>query len=506
MRIIVSPNRKGPVIHPEIYGHFAEHLGRCVYEGLYVGENSDIPNINGMRTDVVQALKYLQIPVLRWPGGCFASEYHWQDGIGPRESRKTIVNNFWGGVTEDNSFGTHEFMELCRQLECKPYINMNVGSGTVQEMMDWVEYLTSDVQSPMTQLRGKNGRKEPWKVPYIGIGNENWGGGGTMRPEYYADEYRRYQTYVRGLGGNRPCRIACGAGAGVPDPGYGWTETLMKLAGPHMDGLSLHYYVISGDTWEDKGSATEFDEATYYKMLRRADYTDALLRGHEAIMDRYDPKGRIGLMFDEWGAWHAVEPGTQTGFLYQQNTMRDAQIAAITLNIFNRHSRRVRMANLAQLANVLQALLLTDGRQMIKTCTYHVFDLFRQHMGAEAVDIGTDNRYLESSEGLLPQISTSASVKDGKLHITLANAHARDEARISLRIDSASYAKASGRLLAGDIHAHNTFAAPDTVGLVPLEGICTKTEPLGTEVTFSLPPCSVAAVTFERQHATEHSK
>lgn len=496
MRFILTPRQKGPVIQPEVYGHFSEHLGQCIYEGLFVGEHSAIPNVNGIRCDAVQALGQLNIPVLRWPGGCFASEYHWRDGIGPRENRKVIVNNFWGGVTEDNSFGTHEFMELCRQLDCKPYINMNVGSGTVQEMMEWVEYLTSDAKSPLTELRAANGRKEPWKIPYIGIGNENWGGGGTMRAEYYADEYRRYQTYVRGLGGNKPCRIACGAGAGIPNPGYAWTETLLKAATAHMDGMSLHYYVISGDTWEDKGQALTFDEAGYYKMLYRAEFTDQLLRGHEAILDRYDPKERIAVIFDEWGTWHAVEPDTNPGFLYQQNAMRDAQVAAITLNIFNRHARRVRMANLAQLVNVLQALLLTRGPEMIKTPTYHVFDLYQAHMGAQAVPISADTPTVPTPEGPLPQVSTSASVKDGKLHVTLANTHMHDQAEISLRIDSAIYQKASGRLLAGEAHAHNTFEAPDTVVPAALDGIVLRAEPLGTEVTFTLPPCSVAAVTF----------
>ena len=496
MRIIVSPNRKGPVIHPEIYGHFSEHLGRCIYGGLYVGENSDIPNVNGMRSDVVEALKHIGMPVLRWPGGCFASEYHWKDGIGDKAKRKMLVNNFWGGVTEDNSFGTHEFMELCSQLSCKPYINMNVGSGSMQEMMEWVEYLSSDVKSPMTDLRKQNGREAPWKVPYIGIGNENWGGGGNMRPEYYADVYRRYQTYVRSLGDNKVCRIACGAGTSTTDPGYGWTETLMQNAGRFMDGLSLHYYSITGDTWEEKGSATQFDEAMYYKLLRRADHTEFLLNGHEAIMDRYDPEGRIGIMFDEWGTWHDVEPGTNPGFLYQQNTMRDAQVAAISLNIFNRHARRVHMANIAQLVNVLQALLLTEDEKMIKTPTYHVFDLYKEHMGATLADVGIENNSLETVDGNLPQLSASASVKNGALHLTVSNAHATDDAPISLRLDNASYTAASGRLLYGDIHAYNSFDASETVAVKPFGDIRLTREALGTEVSFTLPPCSVAAISF----------
>jgi alpha-L-arabinofuranosidase len=497
MRVIVSPRRKGAVISPEIYGHFSEHLGQCIYGGIYVGPGSAIPNENGIRKDVVSALKKIGVPVLRWPGGCFADDYHWMDAIGPQTQRKKLINNFWGGVTEDNSFGTHEFMELCRQLSCKPYVNMNVGSGSVREMKDWVEYISSDAVSPMTDLRKKNGREAPWALPYVGVGNENWGCGGNMRPEYYADEYRRYQTFVRSYATNKVFRIACGAGTGVKNPGYEWTETLMRQAGGTMDGLSLHYYTISGDTWEDKGSATLFDTPAYYKMLWRAEFTDSLLAGHEAIMDRYDPRRRIGLIFDEWGTWHSVEPGTNPGFLYQQNTMRDALVAAISLNIFNRHASRVRMANIAQMINVLQAVILTADGQMLCTPTYHVFDLFRQHQGAVLVDTGIDQEYIQTGEGALPRLSASASVKDGKVFVTLSNAHAEEAAVISLRIDGAACVKAEGRLLSGDMRLHNTFEQPGSAAIVPLQDISLRAETMGTEVAFTLPPCAVAAITFD---------
>jgi alpha-L-arabinofuranosidase len=499
MRIIISPNRKGATISPEIYGHFSEHLGHCIYGGIYVGRGSTIPNENGIRKDVVQALRNINIPVLRWPGGCFADDYHWMDAIGPQPQRKKLINNFWGGVTEDNSFGTHEFMELCRQVSCKPYVNMNVGSGTVREMKDWVEYISSDAVSPLTDLRKKNGREEPWVLPYVGIGNENWGCGGNMRPEYYADVFRRFQTFVRGYAGNRVFKVACGAGAGVKSPGHEWTETLMRQAGGYMDGLSLHYYTISGDTWEDKGSATQFDERAYYKMLWRAEFTDSLLAGHEAIMDRFDPNRRIGLMFDEWGTWHRVEPGTNPGFLYQQNTMRDALVAAISLNIFNRHAARVRMANIAQMVNVLQAVILTRDAQMLLTPTYHVYDLFKRHQGASLVETGIDQEYITTGEGMLPRLSASASVKDGKIFLTLANTHAEEAASVSLRIDGAACVKAEGRLLAGEIHLHNTFEQLDGAAIVPLQDISLKAEALGTEVSFTLPPCAIAAITFERE-------
>ena len=284
-KLIVNTLNKKSKINKNIYGHFSEHLGRCIYQGIYVGENSEIPNTNGMRNDVVAALKQIKVPVLRWPGGCFADEYHWKDGIGPKENRKKMVNTHWGGVVEDNSFGTHEFLEFCRQVGCEPYINGNVGSGTVQEMSEWMEYMTFDGISPMAQLRRENGREEPWKIKYFGVGNENWGCGGCMRPEYYADEYRRYQTYVRNYGDNKVFKIACGPNSGD----YRWTEKVMEIAGKHMNALSLHYYTVPGD-WNGKGSATDFDEKTYYLTLHKALHMEELVNNHLQIMNRFDPR------------------------------------------------------------------------------------------------------------------------------------------------------------------------------------------------------------------------
>ena len=335
-RFVVDANRKKSKIHKELQGHFSEHLGRCIYGGLFVGKNSEIPNVNGLRTDVVEALKEIRVPVLRWPGGCFADEYHWKDGIGPAESRKKMVNTHWGGVVEDNSFGTHEFLELCRQIGCEPYINGNVGSGTVQEMSEWVEYMTFDGVSPMADLRSANGREEPWKIKYFGIGNENWGCGGNMRPSYYADLYRQFQTYVRNYGDNRVFKIACGPS----NDDYKWTDTVMEIAGKYMDGLSLHYYTVPGP-WSHKGSATDFSEDEYYLTLRKTLFMDELIQNHTEIMNRHDPEHRVGLIVDEWGTWFDVEPGTNPGFLYQQNTMRDALVAAVNLNIFNKHIKNL---------------------------------------------------------------------------------------------------------------------------------------------------------------------
>ena len=311
-------------IAPEIYGHFSEHLGRCIYNGIYVGENSPIPNVRGIRSDIVEAFKNIKMPLLRWPGGCFADEYHWKDGIGEKSQRKKMVNTNWGGVTEDNSFGTHEFMDLCEQVGCQPYITGNVGSGTVQELAEWVEYITFDGISPMADLRRKNGREKPWKLKYLGIGNENWGCGGSMRPEYYADVYRRFQSFCKNYSGNELFKIACGPSSSD----YNWTEVMMKNLGEwHAKAISLHYYALRD--WNNKGKAAEFTDEQYYDLLATANFMDELITRHTQIMDRYDPENKIGLAVDEWGTWYDVEEGTNPGFLYQQNTMRDAMVAAL---------------------------------------------------------------------------------------------------------------------------------------------------------------------------------
>ena len=480
---INTKKRKGK-INKEIYGHFTEHLGRCIYEGVYVGKNSTIPNVNGMRTDVVEALKEMKIPVLSWPGGCFADEYHWKDGIGPKENRKHMVNTNWGGVVEDNSFGTHEFMELCRQLGCENYINGNVGSGTVQEMAEWVEYMSFDGISPMAELRKENGREEPWQIDYFGVGNESWGCGGNMRPEFYADQYRRYQTFVRQHQKKKIYKIACGANAAD----YEWTEKVMKIAAKYMDGISLHYYTIPKGNWKDKGSSTEFDEKTYYKTLERTWFMDQLLDKHIAIMDRYDPEGRIGLIVDEWGTWYDVEPGTNPGFLYQQNTMRDAIVAAINLNIFNQHCNRVKMANIAQLVNVLQAVILTEGDKIIKTPTYYVFEMFKHHQDAELLDCMLDTPEIESDENHFSQISSSVSENDkGEIHGTVANLSAEENCPMEIILSDDRVYEVEGEILTGDIHDKNTFENPNFVRKekftdFSVEGNCLK---------FNLPPCSV---------------
>lgn len=474
-------------INRNIYGHFSEHLGRCIYGGLFVGEGSPIPNVKGMRTDVVEALRHIKVPVLRWPGGCFADEYHWRDGIGPQEERKRMVNTHWGGVVEDNSFGTHEFMELCAQIGCEPYINGNLGSGTVQEMQEWVEYLTFGGVSPMSELRERNGRKEPWKVKYFGVGNENWGCGGNMRPRYYADEYKRYQTYLRNFDGNVLYKIACGPS----DADYNWTETLMREAGRYMHGLTAHYYTVPSGEWKNKGSATRFSQAEYFRTLKRALHIEELLQEHSRIMDRYDPERRVGLIYDEWGTWHDVEPGTNPGFLYQQNTMRDAMVAALTLNIFNHHCERLVMANIAQTVNVLQAVILTDGDRMVLTPTYHVFDLYKAHQDAQLVESRVDCGEVGEGDDAFPQLSASASLKDGLLTLTIANSSPTEAVDTAIEVDGLQLKRAAGRILAGAMDDYNDFGAAK-LHVKALEGLAVE----GGKLQLSLPACSVVELTL----------
>ena len=482
--ITINARRPTGAINPNIYGHFAEHLGRCIYQGLYVGEESAIPNVKGMRTDVVEALKAIKAPVLRWPGGCFADEYHWRDGIGPKDRRKRMVNTHWGNVVEDNSFGTHEFMELCRQIGCAPYVNGNLGSGTVREMSEWVEYLNSAGDSSVVRERWANGQKEPFGVRYFGVGNESWGCGGNMRPEHYADEYRRYQTYCRNHGAHTLYRIACGANA----DDYRWTEVLMERAGRFMDALAVHYYTLPSGDWHNKGSATGFDEAAYYRTLKQALRMEQIVRGHLQIMSRYDPERRVGLIVDEWGTWFDAEPGANPGFLYQQNTMRDAMVAAMTLNIFNAHCDRIVMANLAQTVNVLQAVILTEGDQMVRTPTYHVFDLYKAHQGATALDIRLEG-VAEAGEGV-PQLSASASLKGGALTLTVANTSAGKPAQARVALLGLDAKAVAGRILAGAMADYNDFGA-NRVCVRPFEGAS-----LGSDgVQLNLPPCSVAEIT-----------
>ena len=469
--IHINARNQKATINKNLYGHFSEHLGHCIYGGLYVGENSVIPNVNGMRSDVVAALKHIQAPVLRWPGGCFADEYHWKNGIGPRDKRPAMVNTNWGKVVENNNFGTHEFMDLCEQIGAEPYITGNVGSGSVQEMMEWVEYITSDADSPMANLRRANGRDKPWPLHYFGVGNESWGCGGNMTPEYYADQFRRYNTFVKNFGDNKIYRIASGANSGD----FNWTDVLMKSAARQMNGISLHYYTLPTNNWGKKGSATDFDEAAYIITLKRALHMDDLIAAHAAIMDKYDPAKRIGLMVDEWGIWTDVEPGTNPSFLYQQNSLRDALLAALTFNIFHAHADRVAMANIAQMVNVLQAMILTDGEKMLLTPTYHVFEMYNVNQDATSLPVSLSTPDYVCGKEKIPAVSASASRDNaGAIHLNLVNANPNADAAITCTLAGLGNGGAktvTGRVLtAPAINSVNTFDSPHTVEPKPFDG------------------------------------
>lgn len=467
----------GTIIPKEIYGQFSEHLGSCIYGGLWVGPESDIPNYQGYRLDVLNALRELKIPVMRWPGGCFADDYHWMDGIGPKEKRTRIGNSNWGGTIEDNSFGTHEFLNLCEILGCDAYISGNVGSGSVEEMSKWVEYMTSDTDSDVANLRRKNGREEPWKVKYFGVGNEAWGCGGHMRPEYYIDLYRRYATYLHNYADNKLFKVACGAS----DYDYKWTESMMKGIGRQMHGISVHYYTVRG--WDgSKGSATQFTDKEYYWTLLKSTDIENVIRKHSEVMDKYDPKKRIALMVDEWGTWWDVEPGTNEGHLFQHTTMRDALVAALSLNIFHRYTDRVKMTNIAQVVNVLQSMINTRGNQMVLTPTYHVFNMYKVHQDAEFIPTEIESKVVYTEKGrYLEEVSATASRKDGIINIALVNCNLKKETKITVKGSGKGKVTSATVLTSKDVHDYNDFGQETKVA--PAEFKNYKVTKEGIELT-----------------------
>lgn len=490
--VVVRTDAPGSTISRHIYGHFAEHLGHCIYGGIWVGEDSPIPNTNGYRNDIIAALKEIKIPNLRWPGGCFADEYHWRDGIGPRDQRPKMINTHWGGVVEDNAFGTHEFLNYCELIGTEPYICGNVGSGTVEEMSKWVEYITFDGESPMANLRRENGRDKPWKVSFWGVGNENWGCGGNMTPEHYANLYRNYATYCRNYGDNRLLKIAGGANSAD----YNWTEVLMKNVGAgQMWGLSLHHYTVpKGWGPGGKGSATQFTEDEYFTTMEKALFMDELITKHTEIMDKYDPRKRVAFCVDEWGAWYDVEPGTNPGFLYQQNTLRDALLCATTMNIFHKHSDRVRMANIAQMVNVLQAIVLTKDDKMVLTPTYHIYNMYKVHHDATNLPVELLTPSYKVGTRSLPALNASAS-KDanGVVHVSIVNLDPKNDISTRCDLGQLKVKTVSGQIVtAKDLAIFNSFEKPNEVVLADFngakykDGILSVTVPAKSVVTIAL--------------------
>lgn len=487
--LIVQSDSDHQLISKNIYGMFSEHLGRDIYDGFWVGENSSIPNKDGIRLDIVNALRKINVPLLRWPGGCFADQYHWMDGIGPKSKRPQTVNTTWGNVTEDNAFGTHEFMELCDLLGCKAYIAGNMGSGTVKEMSQWVEYLNSDLESSITKLRKENGRDEAWHVPFWGVGNESWGCGGNMTPEHYADLYRRYASFCHNYPGSPLKKVASGPNG----DDIHWMEVLMKNI-PHnlMWGVSLHYYTIPTGDWSHKGSATQFGENEYFGTLKRALEMDNVIDHQETVMDKYDPQKKVALAVDEWGVWTDAEPGTNPAFLYQQNSLRDALAAASTLNIFNNHSDRVKMANLAQTVNVLQSLVLTKGAQMVLTPTYYVFDMYKVHQDAMLLPIKLlSPDYVEGNDHI-PAVNASAS-KDsaGVIHISLVNIDPSKTITVRTSFEGTQWQHINGTVLtSANFNDYNSFENPDKVKIANFSNARKEKN----ELVVNLPPKSVVVL------------
>jgi len=487
-RITIHPQDTIGTIHPNVYGHFAEHLGRCIYGGIWVGEDSSIPNTEGFRTDVLEALKRLRPPIVRWPGGCFADDYHWRDGVGPREERPRRVNIHWGEVVETNAFGTQEFVRFCRLVGAEPYICGNVGSGTVRELREWIEYCNYPGDSSLARQRAADGGPEPLGVTYWGVGNENWGCGGNFSPEDYCAEFRRYATFVRGF--DQPLFvIACGPSGNDVE----WTDRFFrKLCKDYRGfrniyGFAAHYYCGSA------GSATEYTLDQWYELLAKGLQVEKLVVQQRAAMDAYDPERRIGLVVDEWGTWHPVVEGTHPRFLYQQNTLRDALVAATTLDVFNRHADKVVMANIAQTVNVLQAMILTQEERMLVTPTSHVYEMYAPHQGGISIRTTMETETVAFKRGdqedAIPIVAGGASMKGKALFVTLTNSHA--EEHVVVTVDLLGGASANGgtaRLLTGEMHAHNTFDRPQAVIPVPFE-----LEASGTSFTVALPGASVLA-------------
>ena len=488
-QIVINADLGKDTINRNIYGHFAEHLGRCIYGGFYVGENNTkIPNKDGIRLDIIAALKKMKIPNLRWPGGCFADTYHWKDGIGPKDKRPSMVNVWWGGVTEDNSFGTHDFLNMCEQLGAEPYLAGNVGSGTVQELIDWTRYVNFGEGSPMSKLRKENGRDKPWNVKIWGVGNEVWGCGGNMKPEYYANIYRQNATFMTSWNNdNKLFRVASGANS----TDYNWTEVMMRDI-PHnmLEGVAVHHYSVID--WDKKGSATNFSEEQYFTILKRALMMDELVQKHGTIMDKYDPKKKIAMVVDEWGGWYDVEPGTNGAFLYQQNTLRDAVLAGVTLNIFHKYCDRVRIANLAQAVNVLQAVVLTKEEKMILTPTYHVLEMYNVHQDALMLPLSIKTADYAFGGEKLPAVSASASRdKAGATHISLVNIDRDKSQTLTINLRGMTAKEVTGRILTSEkVQDHNTFDNPIKIQPTAFKGA----KLMGDNLTVTLPPVSVVVL------------
>lgn len=491
----IDAAQPGAHIDRDIFGQFAEHLGAGIYGGVWVGKGSPIPNVRGVRSDVVAALRAIKVPVVRWPGGCFGDEYHWRWGVGPAAMRRQTLNSSWGGVIEPNSFGTDEYFDFLGQIGAEAYVSLNVGSGSPEEAADWLEYMTADKPTTLAKERAANGHPAPYKVKYVGLGNENWGCGGAMSTDHYVEEMKRFAHYSRNLntaqkGDGAMKRIAVGWDSLNSD----YTEEVMKawknkVWSWDIEGVSLHNYVVGG--WPPHLPSTNFGEDDYAVALNEAFRMDTLINKQTAIMDHYDPDKKVMLSVDEWGAWLAPTPGSNPGFLQQQNSLRDAILAAVNLNIFMRHADRVHMTNIAQMTNVLQAMMLTDGPKMVLTPTYHVYRLYVPFQDATLLPVSFDaGTYRHGNVSMVRIDAVAARDAGGKIWLAVTNIDPDQSARITLNIAGLKAGSATGEVLtAARVDAVNTFAAPNAV--VPKRAIASVEQ--GT-VTLDLPAKSVTVV------------
>lgn len=463
--IALDPSKSGPVINKNIYGQFVEHLGRGVYEGLWVGPDSKIPNTRGWRNDVVGALKEIKVPLMRWPGGCFADEYHWRDGIGPRDKRPVKVNTNWGGVEENNAVGTHEFFDLAEIMGAETYINGNLGTGTPQEMAEWLEYMTAEGKSTLAELRRKNGRDKPFRVHYFAVGNESWGCGGNMTPEFYTHLYKQYATFLKTPKDNTPKLIASGGHTEDTSWADHLTANVKANWSLRMDAVSFHYYTLPTADWKVKGAALDFPESEWFSTMFNTWRMDGFIINNKKVMDKNDPEKKVGFYVDEWGTWYDTAKGDNPGFLNQQNSLRDAVVAAVNFNIFHKHADRVHMSNIAQMVNVLQAMILTDKEKMILTPTYHAFKMYVPFQDATSLDLGIKTPDYKSGEKSVPMISASAArAKDGKVYLAVTNVHPTKAENVTLNAKGLNAKKAVGQILTADkMDAHNTFASPNAI-------------------------------------------
>jgi alpha-N-arabinofuranosidase len=474
--IVLSVSEPGPVISPHVYGHFIEHLGGVIYDGIWVGRDSKIANVDGIRKRFVDDMKRLGAPNLRWPGGCFADGYHWRDGVGAAE-RRPRTYNFWEArmpkgerATETNQFGIHEFMRLCRLVGAEPYVAANVGSSTPQEFHDWVLYCNAPRGTvSLADERARNGAREPFAVRYWGVGNESWGCGGDMTGGEYATEYRRFVTQFPVY--TEPYLVAAGPRGHSADRDLAWTEGFFQgLQGgrrARVDGFALHYYTDFRQTAED---GAHFDANGWYAVLHKGALLEGILDDHWRVMGKYDPEHHTKFVVDEWGNWY--RGGTELGPAYilsQTITLRDALHAAMTFDIFNRHAEKIEMANVAQTINCLHSLFAAVGDKYARTPAYYTFEMYRPHMGARLVPMQIEVKELAvpvlSGTERLPGLSGSASIRDRRLAVTLTNPSHADGVSAVVRIGGGGrVSEGQGVVLTHeDMTATNTFDDPDNV-------------------------------------------